>query len=318
MKKPGVLLIAYKRYEYLEETLELLIRQNFDEIFIAVDGAKSEADRKSQQPLLNYILNIQERYPSIKVWRREYNLGIAASVITAIDWFFYHVESGIIIEDDLVLSKTFLDFCQLSLDKFASNSKVWIISGSRFLPGDSSDVQYSNYPIIWGWATWRNRWEEVRKIYPSQKILRKKFIWSKVYFFWYIGTLRVLTLRIDTWDIPLAYMMWEQGALCVIPPFNLVSNRGFDSFAVHTKENIFPLNLSIREHMLDQLKFESADEKSLRKNNYYLEKEVFKIRSRHNFLVIKIIFESFFFARVLKKNLLFNKISQISIPKKFH
>jgi hypothetical protein len=64
--------------------------------------------------------------------------------------------------------------------------------------------------------------------------------------FWQIGTRRCLNGIKDAWDIPLASYQLSAGRLTVLPPVNLVSNRGADDYAGNTYIDEWPLNIPVR------------------------------------------------------------------------
>jgi hypothetical protein len=105
--------------------------------------------------------------------------------------------------------------------------------------------------------------------------------------FFLAGALRVEVGIVDTWDLPLAYEMYSQKKMCVLPPVNLVSNIGTDDYATHTTHNRFPINYPIRE--LNEFKLPSVKElkDASRTTNRFLENEIFRIRKRHYFSLAK-------------------------------
>lgn len=177
------------------------------------------------------------------LWWRKKNLGLATSIISAIDWFFLHEEEGVILEDDLLIDKTFFDFVIDNLDKFRSDLRVWIISGNNFFP-EKIGSNWSTYPLIWGWATWKDRWNEIRNVitrldYPHLSLLQNSGR------FWSTGKRRALKGYINSWAIPLAASQHALGRVSVLPNVNLVANVGDDIFSTHSNIKDWHLNKSI-------------------------------------------------------------------------
>ena len=73
-------------------------------------------------------------------------------------------EEGIILEDDCIPNSTFFKYCDDLLTKYKNENNVWIISGDNGGPilRDQYfldyDYTFSRVPLIWGWATWKDRW----------------------------------------------------------------------------------------------------------------------------------------------------------------
>jgi hypothetical protein len=234
------------------------------------------------------IISIFEKSNSVKVklWKREENLGAAVSVVTAIDWFFRSESMGIVLEDDLIPSSDFFKFAASGLNIYGGNRNVWMISGSRMNPQAASPISndWSFYPMIWGWATWRAQWLEMRQVFGVEDTSRLNRVLSRRYNFWFIGSLRAKKGVIDAWDVPLAFAQWSRKKFSVIPPVNLVTNIGFDVQATHTSGTEFPLN-----HPTSILpsSFTFADQPDAEKAMSYdaiLEQSLFRIRPHHMLL----------------------------------
>jgi hypothetical protein len=274
-----VLIIGYSRTTEIKRMVEKLISFRVQNIFIALDYSDDLKTRTEQDNLVISLNAIAS--PTIRVWYRKKNHGVALGVITALDWFFYHNDMGIILEDDLSFEKGFLGFCEEAFSRY-KREDLFMISGNRF--DDASGVaslSTTNYPQIWGWATWRQNWVEMRVLILKVKALHLKDLLKPNLCFFYSGARRVHKGIVDTWDSPLAYEMLLGSKVCLLPPVNLVSNGGADVHAAHTIKNNFPLNYPIKI----MPNFVWQDSEALRgitkKSNVFLEKRVFAIRVFH-------------------------------------
>jgi len=310
-----VLIICYARTSSVIALVNQLQNLGIHNIYIAIDGAKSEDVENVQAELMRFIENQKRGLPnSIHVWKRTENLGIAVSVITAIDWFFTQVEYGAILEDDLMPEDSFFIYLYHLLQRFKSDSSITLISGNKAqaLNGHSKELCLTNYPQTWGWGTWKDRWLEIRNSAYSQDA-KCNLSLSPVKNFWYFGTKRVLAGKVDTWDIPLANFMYENRKLSVLPPENLVSNFGNDFFATHTMgENylLHQVTTSISEMPLVDI---GLMMKGIKRINRLLEIRVFGIKRKHAFLPLYSILD---FKRrgLLKLGSLEKRLSKVSIP----
>jgi hypothetical protein len=252
--------------------------------YVAVDGPRNSQVQNLQKEMLGVISEFEDSNGvKVNLWRREENLGAAVSVVTAIDWFFSNESMGVVLEDDLLPSPDFYSFASAGLNFYRNNRNVWMVSGSRMNPETTNPISndWSFYPMIWGWAGWRDKWLEMRQVFEGKDKARFNSVLNRRYNFWFIGSSRAKTGVIDAWDVPLAFAQWSRKKLSVIPPVNLVTNIGFDSHATHTSGSNFPLNhptskLSPLFAFQHQPEFGSAES-----YDAILERSLFKIRRHH-------------------------------------
>ena len=172
------------------------------------------------------------------------NLGCRAGVSTAIDWFFEHVEEGVILEDDCVPSQSFFPYCAELLDRYRDDERIMSICGSSYAnPGTLYRASYyfSYYADPWGWATWRRAWRLYDRNlsgWPSfsqsggMKALSKDSAGREGYWSNYFD--RTAAGEIDTWDYQWIYTVIERKALVCFPVQNLISNIGVGREATHS------------------------------------------------------------------------------------
>jgi hypothetical protein len=290
-----VLVICYARVSNVISLIDQLHNLGIRNIYVAIDGPRTQQVALLQSDLMRNLLKYKEEInDSLHIWQRNENLGVAVSVISAIDWFFSKVEFGAILEDDLLPDNSFYNFLEYCLRIFSKDTSISLISGNKpfSIARKNREICLTNYPQTWGWGTWRNRWTEIRATAYSRQRLKSNFPFHPVRNFWYYGTKRVLSGLVDTWDIPLAYYMLSNGKKSVLPPVNLVSNIGNDSFATHTFESESQLfqNTESSSEMppVDLLELN----RGIGKVNQLLEKNVFRIKLRHAFLPFYSIIDS--------------------------
>lgn len=296
-----VLLIAFLRPKSTIETLTKLQMLGVSEFYIAIDGARNSEEKKL---VASSVAQIKSYCDSMGIEAKfkvsPSNLGIALSVVTALDWVFETSDTIIVFEDDLVFSNDFVDYCNYFLQTLKENNQVNMISGNNFFPEFQSKNSplWTNYPLIWGWATWKNRWIEIRKIYMEQPGTQHLYFRDPSLAFFYTGYHRALTGRIDSWALPLAYQQYSQGKLTLIPPVNLVSNIGTDNQAIHTFESAWHMHHATNDYpgvYLDPIEPISAE---IIETNKRIENYVFKISLNHLFSpVLSILFDRFRFAK---------------------
>jgi|688.fasta_scaffold46489_7 hypothetical protein len=280
----AVLIITYSRPDGLSFLLDTLMSAEVRDIYIAIDGPRNSRDIVNQKKIdLEISKYLHESKIRIHVLKRVQNLGVAGGVLNAIDWFFSQEKMGLILEDDLRISKDLFRFSALALKKYEDNPEVWMISGTQLFPNpkDTKHIVWSNYPMIWGWAGWSKKWKVMRESLLCKKDIGIRQLTDHRYLFWGVGSNRALSGKVDTWDTPLAFEFWKQGKFCLIPPVNLVSNTGYDEVSTNTNFVSKYMNLEIKTLHSNYQLTDKPNPVFAKKYDLLLEKEVFKIRKRH-------------------------------------
>jgi len=287
------LILCYARIKNCLDLIRKIRNAGCDNVYVYIDGPKSEDIKIAQTELLRE-LEVCAAEIGIKIFVRKSvsNRGIAVSMIHGLDWFFAENRKGFILEDDLVISSSFIPFIQDMLTRYENDSRVFMVSGNRYLQEEIGQeaVSWCNYPQTWGWATWSSRWAEMRNAYLNPPSLSSFFPFSPARSFWAAGSLYVKVRKVDTWDIPIARYMRNLDVFCLLPPKNLVSNIGSDYFATHTTNLTFPMDYPKYE-ISDSNWAVRHDIQVMRSNasrmNHFLEKYVFHIKRKHVFLFLK-------------------------------
>ena len=133
------------------------------DLYIFSDGFKSEYDKEDVLKVRKNIKKIKG-FKSIQVIESATNNGLATSVINGVSSVIDKFGKAIILEDDLIVSKYFLNFMNNSLYFYQNNRKIWSISGYsppiNFSPNYNKEVYFSIRSSSWGWSTWSNRWNK--------------------------------------------------------------------------------------------------------------------------------------------------------------
>jgi hypothetical protein len=244
-----VLIVGFKRYENIMKLLLDSHSAGVTSIYLALDGIPHGPDAERDSFLAKVDSLSQHSGINVTKWIRQYNLGPAVSIITAIDWFFAQEDYGVILEDDLVLGRSALSFFEMGLALHQNNARVSVIAGTNFWELQPGGSEWSSFPITWGWATWKDRWSELRNVFFSPSPSFSKVGKLSERFFWWVGLHRCLSGEQDAWDIPFASYFRSLNKICLFPPVNLISNIGVDVFAGNTHEKKWPLFHPISDHI---------------------------------------------------------------------
>jgi hypothetical protein len=192
-------------------------------LFICADGPRK--DRPDDIKKCEEAREIAKKvdWPcEVKTLFQKENLGCGLGPVTAINWFFDNVQSGIILEDDCLPDPSFFYFCQELLEKYKDNPKIMHISGNNFQKGrkrGSASYYFSGYTHSWGWATWARAWK-----YNDFEMVGPE-------------------LRKHIWDKQWLNSVKKQKGLAILPNINLVSNIGIGGDATHTVEDTGYMNV---------------------------------------------------------------------------
>ncbi|MBP9152854.1 MAG: glycosyltransferase [Flavobacteriales bacterium] len=230
-----VLLLVYNRPEHTLRVLQRLKDFGATTVFVSGDGPKNSQDKRKTDEVKACINRFSTMISASRF--SEKNHGCKNSVIDGVNWFFEQVEEGIILEDDCLPSEHFFPFTNDLLNRYREEKKVQMISGNNPLGSWKSEGNhfFSRIGHIWGWATWKDRWNQFNPELPHLQ----KFILNNGFERAFGPTLltenrKQLTLQsakgvIDTWDYQWMAHILIQNGLAIIPAENLVENIGFDN-----------------------------------------------------------------------------------------
>lgn len=238
-----ILIIIYNRPDKVRALVEKINKLPPSEIFVCADGPRDHAAEKPCSDARREIENLDSKHTITKKYA-EHNLGCGLNVSSGISWFFEHVDRGIILEDDIEFDENFILFCNLALEKFANDPNIFMISGAPYVSVSEHDNAFlSNYPNIWGWATWRKSWQgyspsmsEEGGFFNVFSVVSKQLKSIKPTLFWSFVLHLCRTRKLDAWDHQMYYYMWKKNAFSLTPAIPLTDNIGFDGDATAMTE----------------------------------------------------------------------------------
>lgn len=246
-----VLLIVFNRSATTRQVFETIRQARPPKLYVAADGPRKSRPGEADRVAEVCSIATQVDWPcEVRTLFQEENLGAKIAVSTAINWFFENEEMGIILEHDCLPHPDFFTFCEILLQRFYSDNRVFMITGNNFQNGQQrgeASYYFSKYNHIWGWASWRRAWNYYQvglSFWPEwsvsshwKSIMPDKIearYWSKNFDSVYRG-------NINTWDYQWTACVWKNGGLTATPNVNLVSNIGFGEDALHTTDINSPL-----------------------------------------------------------------------------
>lgn len=241
-----VVIFVYNRPDHTKQTIESLAK-NFlakeTEVFIFSDAAKNEKSFKNVEKVRNYIYSLSERnlFKSVQITKSEFNKGLANSVIAGVGQIINKYNKVIVVEDDLISSKDFLQYMNDGLDYYEKDKEIWSISGYSInlkIPKEyKSEIYFSYRGCSWGYATWKDRWERVNwnvtdyEKFKNNRKLRKKFNRGGRDMADMIDS--QMEGKIDSWAIRWCYTQSKLDMLTVYPVISRIRNIGLDGTGTH-------------------------------------------------------------------------------------
>jgi len=259
--KTPVAVFCYRRPNHLRrlmKSLALCDRVNEVEPVIFCDGARDADDAAAVEQTRQEAGGWQQKLGGRVVLQNQ-NLGLAKSVISGVSELCSQAGRVIVVEDDLVLGRQFLDHHLASLDEYESARDVWQVSGFAFRLEPAVPNMCYFFPIIstWGWSTWKRAWDlfDPASITVEAAAMdgeeRARFNIDGAYP--YSDMLAdSLNGRNDSWGIRWNWRVFQNNGLVLYPPVSLAHNAGFDGSGSHCNERRTAWQLSekeVLEHM---------------------------------------------------------------------
>jgi hypothetical protein len=242
----SVLFLMFNRPDTTAQVFESIARAKPQRLFVAADGPRAEREGEAEKcQAVREIISRVDWECEIKTLYRETNLGCKLAVSSAIDWFFSHVEEGIILEDDCLPSDSFFPFCADLLARYRDDERVMMISGNNFQDGTrygDASYYFSRAPWVWGWATWRRAWrryDREMKTFPEfvrQNMMSELIPDRHVQNYRWRQFISAYQDLVDTWDYQWIYAVLLNKGLSIVSQSNLVRNIGFAPEATHTDD----------------------------------------------------------------------------------
>ena len=244
--KNPVLILTWRRPEYLAAQLAAVKQYKPDRVYVFSDGWREGFDQEKRD-----VQRCRRDIGSLIDWEcdvfsnfSEKNLGCRNGVISGIDWFFKNEAQGIVLEDDIIPSEYFWPYMDEYLERYRDNPKIGAVAGSSFVSDSdyqACDSYLSSVCQVWGWGTWARAWRVNTAIDADYAATTKRVLTTEGYTdefidYWTKRFREVTMGEIDTWDYGWIYACIKNGMQTCTPVVSLVHNIGFGEKATHTKD----------------------------------------------------------------------------------
>jgi len=237
-----IVLFVYNRLFHTKKTIEALVKNygaKESDLIIYSDASKNTEGKNRVDNVRKYLKTIKG-FKSVKIIERKENYGLAKSIISGVSEVVNKYGMVIVLEDDLVTSKYFLQYMNEALKVYYKENKVISVHAYVYpVKQQMPETFLMRGADCWGWATWKRGW----KLFESDaKKLKRELIKNKlVYKFNMDGVSNYMQMLDDfidgknnSWAV-----RWHASAilndkLTLYPGKSLIKNIGLDNSGINS------------------------------------------------------------------------------------
>lgn len=286
MKTP-VLYCIFNRLDVVKKTFEPIRAAQPERLYIAADGPRLDkpGEKELTEKVRKYVLDNVDWDCDVKTLFRDKNVGCDLAMSGAVEWFFSQEKEGIIVEEDILTSAQFFEFCELMLNRYRDNPKVRCISGFNQISDKYAFEDYHFIPVghIWGWATWRSALYPdnglVYKYYPNNYYSRscnRAFVLNQITSRKdFQKSMSVDFFSESRWENNLAlyWLINNPNSYTILPNKNLTSHIGDVGFHFSGQNN---WNIPIETFDINKLKINKTPVSDIEYSDMFWEEYLFK------------------------------------------
>ena len=230
-----IVLFVYNRPGYTLQTLESLAENILapqSALFIYADGPKKNATPEDLENIdkVRSIVKSKKWCNEVEIIESEINLGLTESIIKGVTEVVNKFGKVIVLEDDLLFSKYFLNFLNDGLVVYEQEKNVYSVNAYMF-PIKTDEIKSFLSPLgtsTLGWATWKDRWQFFYKNIPllNKDIIKSnRFIRSRFNFADY--NYASMLDSTNSWGIRWYYTVFIRNGLGLFSSKSLVKHIGW-------------------------------------------------------------------------------------------
>ena len=245
-----IILFVYARPEHTRKMIEALAKNTLakeSEVYIFSDNAKKSKDNEKVKEVREYINTIPKKdyFKKVTIIEAKENKGLANSVIDGVTEIINEKERAIVVEDDLISSKFFLEYMNNALEFYSKDESIWSISGYNLPIEIPKEYEYDVYlgyrGCSWGWATWKDRWNTVDWEVKDYKKFKHSYVERKKINRGGPDMAQMLDAQMkglcDSWALRWCYEQSKQNKYTIYPVKSLIQNCGLDGTGTHSGIN---------------------------------------------------------------------------------
>ena len=257
-----VVFFAFNRPAHTAQTLTALAActgaANHD-LIVFVDGPRGPSDRAAVDSVLG-LLKQPLPFRSIEVHAAGSNLGLFRSITEGVSAVLQHHAEVIVVEDDLIVTRDFLEYMIDALDRYRTQPNVGCIHAYALPILGLPEFYFLRGGDCWGWATWRDRWALLQRdpTWLIRELVRRDALDD------YMDTQGASSLKMlcdraqgrnESWAILWHASLWLSDRLTLQPGRSFVRNIGIDGSGTHSgATDRYESNIREQYHGLPALK----------------------------------------------------------------
>ena len=241
-KQTPIALFVYNRPAHANAVLESLAkcaRLQECSLHIFCDGSRRPDDDASVGETRAVARKWADALDGV-LHERDANLGLSRSIVSGVSELCASHGRVIVIEDDLILGVSFLDYMLQALDRYEAATNVYQISGYMFpvTHPQKPDAFFAPLVTTWGWATWARAWQsfdwnaEDAAAAMQDAETRRQFDLDGAYPYSEMLAQRLRNEN-DSWGILFWWAVFKRHGLVLHPRESLVQVGGFDGTGTH-------------------------------------------------------------------------------------
>ena len=239
-----VALLLYNRPEHSKAVIQSLLADGLQRLRVFMDFPDKEEVKVNQEKMLAFLDTVH-RDLDVTLHRHSEKQGLAKSVRFAMNTCFSDSDAVVLLEDDCVLRPGGLTFFFEGLTRLRSNSCIRSLSGysypCNFVFGENDKLLLLNRFCTWGWATWKERWEDYdpdlqnivdeceRQSFDIEACGQDLGLLCK--------SSKFLKGQVDIWSLPWTLYHYLSSTYCVYPRQSVIENIGFDGSGLNCKKS---------------------------------------------------------------------------------
>jgi hypothetical protein len=185
-KYAPVIVFVYQRPNGAKQVLDALADNYLakeTDVFIYANAAYPKISKNIKQKHLQSIAEVGEIirqycncFKSYTIIYRKKHLHVLDSMKSAIEEVFQQFDRVICLEDDLVVSRNFLDYCNSALEFYKDNDDVFSVCSYNALPCETTSGLQDSFLFelfrSWGYGLWKNKYIKIDFAKVIENIVR--------------------------------------------------------------------------------------------------------------------------------------------------
>ena len=272
-----VALFVYNRLWHTKKTIDALLANDLSaksDLFIFSDAAKDKESYDSVKQVRQYLTTITG-FNTVTITKRDYNFGLANSIIDGVTRIVDRYGKIIVLEDDLVTSTYFLRYMNDALAMYANDLNIASIHGYIYNIPNLPQTFFIRGADCWGWATWKRAWNFFEK--DGQLLLdqlKKQKLLKKFDFDATAGFKKMLQNQIagknNSWAVRWHASAFIQNMLTLYPGVSFVNNIGNDNTGTHCdKTDIYSVALVKEYSKINKISTREHQQAWKKMKNFY-------------------------------------------------